>query len=91
MTVNIAGNEFALLRTVSMKRLSQSDNREVQELVLAAKADGMFYLDFSNFSSDLYTGVVNDIYSLSRSLFNLGLEEKLQYDIDALTDLKTNG
>ena len=91
MTVDIARNKFALLRIVNMKRLSQRDNQEVQELLLAAKTDGMFYMDFSDFDSDLYTGVVNDVYSLSWSLFNLGLEEKLQYDIDALTDLKTNG
>lgn len=91
MAVDIMSTQFAVLRTVNIQRLSQGDNQEIQELLLAAKTDGMFYLDFSDSDSDPYSGVVNDIYSLSRSLFSLSLEEKLRYDIDTLADLKTNG
>ncbi|KAJ5329426.1 hypothetical protein N7452_009816 [Penicillium brevicompactum] len=91
MAVDTTSNKFAPLRKVNMQSLSQGNNREVQELVLAAKTDGMFYLDFSDYDSDPYNGVVNDMFSLSRSLFSLGFEDKLQYDIDTLTDQKTNG
>lgn len=91
MTDQIARSQVAPLRTINLLRLSQGDKNELEELVLAAKREGMFYLDFTDHDSGPYPALVEDIYSLSQSIFNLSLEEKLQYDIDVLGKFKTNG
>ncbi|KAL4789416.1 hypothetical protein BDV19DRAFT_383127 [Aspergillus venezuelensis] len=63
----------------------------VQELIIAPKEHGMFYFALQSSSIDLSAKLLSEMSSLGSSLFDLPLEEKLQYDIDTLGGLKTNG
>lgn len=81
----------APLRAINLGNLLDGVDEEVEQLVLAAREDGIFYLDFAGHASSLFPGLVDEIHSLSRSLFDLGLEEKLRYDVDKIGMFKLNG
>ncbi|KAH1286534.1 hypothetical protein KXX33_009505 [Aspergillus fumigatus] len=81
----------ASLRVINLHNLLHGIHGEAEKLVLAAKEDGIFYVDFTGHASSPFTGLVDEIYSLSRSLFDLDIEEKMQYDVDQMGMLKLNG
>lgn len=83
---------FAPLKTVRLRDLHNGSPEEKAMLLAAAKEDGIFYLDFSEDLGEHKLGdLIQDIYHLSQSLFDLELEEKMQYDVDKIGDLKLNG
>ncbi|KAF7169968.1 hypothetical protein CNMCM5623_002492 [Aspergillus felis] len=77
----------APLRVINFRNLLH----KVEKLALAAKEDGIFYIDFTGHASSPFSGLVDEIYSLSRSLFDLSIEEKMRYDVDKMGMLKLNG
>jgi isopenicillin N synthase-like dioxygenase len=65
---------------------------EKDKLFTVAKEDGVFYLDLTEDQFEYPMTALSDrLYDLSRSLFSLELEDKLQYDIDKIDSLKLNG
>lgn len=81
----------AKIVTVDLGRLRNDDQEEAGKLFKAVKKDGLFYL---NLQDPHFVGILdaaNDVFTLSRELFRLKEEEKMQYDIDELSELKLNG
>ena len=81
----------AHILTIDIGRLHNGDKEEASKLLNAAKKDGIFYLDLEN---QLFMGVIDTldkVFALSKELFDLSEEEKMEYDIDKLSKLKLNG
>ena len=81
----------AHLHTISIGSLYEGDKEEAAKLLQAAKKDGVFYL---NLQDRRFAGMVNtvdDIFALSKDLFNLSEEEKMKFDVDKLGKLKLDG
>jgi len=92
MKLDVAPSLFAPLRTIRLHDLCRGFPEEKEKLYAAATEDGIFYLDFSEEQNEFdLANLTEGIYSLSRSLFDLDLEEKLQYDVDKIGELKLNG
>lgn len=92
MKLDVAPSLFASLKTIHLHDLCRGSPEEKEKLYAAATEDGIFYLDFSEDQNEFdLANLTDDIYSLSRSLFNIGLEEKLRYDVDKIGELKLNG
>ncbi|KAL8799655.1 MAG: hypothetical protein Q9182_005725 [Xanthomendoza sp. 2 TL-2023] len=81
----------AHLLTIDAGRLKNGDPEEATKLFRAAKEDGVFYLDFQHSSDANVLSDVDGLFAFAEELFNLSEEEKLQYDIDNLGELKLNG
>ena len=79
------------LLTVDLWRLQQGEEEEAAKLFKASKDDGAFYLDFSDPGSMRMMGMVDGIFTLSKDIFDMSMEEKLRYDVDLRGDLKLNG
>ncbi|KAK5807554.1 hypothetical protein VI817_001812 [Penicillium citrinum] len=84
-----AFDPVAQLKTVSLKALKERSADEVGKLLVAAKEDGVFYLDLGN--DFQLKGVKDDISQLSRSLFEIDEAEKMKFDVDKLGPYKLNG
>ncbi|KAJ5771690.1 hypothetical protein N7520_002219 [Penicillium odoratum] len=82
---------IANLSTIGLTDLRNGSPSTVSEVVRAAKHDGMFYLDFTDSKELPCTGIIRDIQALSRELFQLGLDQKMEFDVDQLAPFKTNG
>ena len=81
----------AQLLTIDVYRLQQGDEEEAAKLFKASKEDGAFYLDFSDQRRMKMMEMVGQIFALSKDLFDLSLEEKMEYDVDLRGALKLNG
>ncbi len=81
----------AQLLTIDIGRLVEGDKQEAAKLFLAAKEDGIFYLNLQDRRFVDMIGIVDEIFALSRELFDLSEEDKMQYDVDKLGPLKLNG
>ena len=79
------------LLTVDVWRLQQGKEEEAAKLFKASKEDGAFYLDFSDPRSIRMMEMVDGIFTLSKDVFGLSMEEKLRYDVDLRGALKLNG
>lgn len=84
-------NATAQLQTIHIGRLSDRDKTEEENLFKAAQTDGFFYLDFQGSSFVGMLPAVEEVFCLSEDLFGLTQEEKMEYDVDKLGDLKLNG
>ena len=82
---------MAQLLTVDIGRLSEGSEEEAAKLFRAAKEDGIFYLDLQDPHFRRLLETVDDVFGLSKGLFNLSEEEKMKYDIDELSRLKLYG
>lgn len=92
MTIEKPSLRYAPLKTIRLGALQRGDSEEKDKLFAAAKEDGIFYLDISEDEGEYkLVNLIWEIYGLSRSLFNLELEEKMQYDVDKIGSLKLNG
>ena len=92
MKSDVPSTLFASLKTIRLQDLRRGSTEEKKKIFAAAKDDGIFYLDFTEDLGEHQLGnLVEDIYSLSHSLFDLDLEEKMQYDVDKIGELKLNG
>ena len=83
---------FGSLKTISLRDLRRCSAEESDKLFAAAKDDGIFYLDLTeDVGKNRLADLVGGIYGLSRSLFDLDIDEKMQYDVDQIGELKLNG
>ena len=81
----------AQLSTIKLAGLLQDDGEEAEKLFRSAREDGFFYLNFQDSAFEGMINLVEDIYTISKSLFNLDNQQKMEYDIDKLGDSKLNG
>lgn len=82
---------IAQLLTIDISRLEEGDEAEAAKLFKASKEDGAFYLDFSNHRDMGMLEAVENVFAISKEIFDLSEEEKLRYDVDLLGSLKLNG
>jgi isopenicillin N synthase-like dioxygenase len=80
----------AELDTIDLGKLQAGDTAEAQRLLGACLMKGVFYLDLRSAESD-FLPLLERIYSISKDLFGLPLEEKCAYDVDTLSSQKCNG
>ena len=90
------GNEaevspVAHLHTINIGSLYEGDKEEAAKLFQAAREDGVFYLNLQDRRFAGMVDTVDDIFALSKDLFNLSEEEKMKFDIDKLGKLKLDG
>ena len=81
----------AHILTIDIGRLHDGDKEEAAKLLKAAKEDGLFYLDLEDQRFMGIIDTVDKVFALSKELFDLSEEEKMEYDIDKLSKLKLNG
>ena len=81
----------AELLTVDVTRLQEGNEAEAAKVFKASKENGAFYLDFSGPKCVHIIEAVANVFVLSKELFHLSKQEKMQYDIDLLGKLKLNG
>jgi isopenicillin N synthase-like dioxygenase len=92
MKSDVPPSLFAPLKTIRLQDLRRGSTEEKNKIFAAAKEDGIFYLDFTEDLGEYKLGdLVENIYSFSHSLFDLDLAEKMQYDVDKISELKLNG
>jgi isopenicillin N synthase-like dioxygenase len=83
---------LATLKTIYLQELRRGSTGEKEKLFAAAQDNGIFYLDFTeDLGEHRISDLIQNIYSLSQSLFDLDLDEKMQYDVDQISKLKLNG
>ena len=81
---------IAELLTIDVGRLREGHAEEAAKVFKAATEAGAFYLDFSDPRCKMLEGV-QDVFALSKELFQMSQEEKIKYDIDTLGRYKLNG
>ncbi|KAL8960909.1 MAG: hypothetical protein Q9193_002462 [Seirophora villosa] len=81
----------AQLLTINIGRLEGGEEHEAAQLFKAAKEDGVFYADLQESGFEEMLATVEEVFALAKALFDLSMEEKMQYDIDELGELKLNG
>lgn len=90
--LGISPSQVAQLKTINFKALQNNSSEELRKLISAAKQDGVFYLDLTGNGEEAQVyDSVDDLYRLSQSIFDMGDEEKLQFDVDKLGHFKLNG
>lgn len=85
--------ELAQIMEVSLQRLERGDKTETSKLLTACREDGVFYLNLQtheNHDGPLLS-LSTEIFDLSKKLFELPLDEKMNYDIDTFGTMKVNG
>lgn len=84
---------LARIKEISLQRLEMSDEIETQKLLIACMEDGVFYLnlrDHTNQDRSLLS-LSKEMFSVSQELFELPLDEKMNYDIDQNGIMRVNG
>ncbi len=89
--VNMDLCPVAQLSTIKLAGLQQGDGEEAEKLFRSAREDGFFYLNFQDSAFEGMINLAEDIFTISKDLFNLENEEKMEYDVDKLGNLKLNG
>ncbi len=88
---NIGSASAAQLRIISCAELQNEDPRALKDILLAATEDGIFHLDFGGSGKMDLSRTIKDVEKLSRAIFDMPVEEKLLFDVDAMGKLKRNG
>ncbi|KAL8771093.1 MAG: hypothetical protein Q9194_004973 [Teloschistes cf. exilis] len=81
----------AHLLTIDSARVKNEDQEEAAKLFQATKEDGVFYLSLQESSFAEVLSDVDVLLTFAKNFFISSEEEKLQYDIDELGELKLNG
>lgn len=89
--MNLPSEKLANLRTISLHKLQAGSLSEQSLLLQTCIEDGFFYLDFTHPSFSSLLSDVDTVFELSRDLFNYPPEIKTLFDVDRVSDLKTNG
>ena len=76
---------------MDVSRLQEGDEAEAAKAFQASKKNDAFYLDYLGQKGVRITEVVADVFPLSKELFHLNTQEKINYDIGLLGKLKLNG
>lgn len=81
----------AQLRTIRFRELQDGLMSETRKLLDAAINDGFFYLDLTHPGEETFLDHVDEIFALSKGIFDLDKSIKLDFDVDLLGPLKVNG
>ena len=81
----------AQLRTIRLCNLQDGSMPESRKLLDAAINDGFFYLDLSDLGEEKFLDNVDDMFAMSRAIFDLEEIIKLHFDVDLWSPLKVNG
>lgn len=81
----------AQLRTIDLRSLQDGSMSEIGKLLDAAIDDGFFYLDLTDPGAENFLIRVDEIFAMSKAIFNLEETIKLHFDVDLLGPLKVNG
>lgn len=81
----------AKLRTIRLHKLQDGSMSEASKLLDAAINDGFFYLDLTDPGEDMFLNHVDEMFTLSKAIFDQEESVKLDYDVDLLGPLKVNG
>lgn len=81
----------AQLRTISSHKLQDGSMSETSKLLDAAINDGFFYLDLTDPSEEGFLNHVDEMFTLSKAIFDHEESIKLDYDVDLLSPLKVDG
>lgn len=80
------------LKVINIQRLLDEDTEECARLLVAAKEEGFFYLDFRQLEDNAAVlRTVDAVHNLQNELFDLPEDEKFQFDVDNLSPMKLNG
>jgi hypothetical protein len=88
---NLPSDKLANLRTISLHKLQAGSASEENLLLQTCIEDGFFLLDLTHPSLSLLLSDVDDVFKLSEDVFNYPPEIKALFDVDMVSDLKTNG
>lgn len=80
----------AQLRTIDPRSLKDGSMSEIGKLLDAAINDGFFYLDLTDPGEESFLIHVDEIFAMSKAIFDLEETIKLHFDIDLLGPLKVN-
>jgi isopenicillin N synthase-like dioxygenase len=81
----------AELRSISLRNLRDGSTSESTKLLDAAIHDGFFYLDLTDHSEEMFLNRVDEIFAMSKAIFDLDESIKMHFDIDLLGPFKVNG
>lgn len=95
-SIRVAGNlpknlPATQLRTIKFCNLRDGVKSESRNLLDAAIHDGFFYLDLTDPDEETFLNHVDEIFNMSKAIFDLEENIKLHFDIDLLSPLKVNG
>ena len=89
--IHIGLYPVAQLSTIKLAGLQHGDGEEAEKLFRSAREDGFFYLNFQDSAFEGMINLVEDIFAISKRLFDLENQEKMEYGVDKLGNLKLNG
>lgn len=89
--VNLPSDKLANLRSISLHKLQTGSVSEQDLLVRTCIEDGFFLLDLTHPSLSTLLSNVDNVFKLSKDVFNYPPEIKALFDVDTVSDLKTNG
>ena len=81
----------AQLKTIRLRKLQDGSMSETRELLDAAISDGFFYLDLTDPGEETFLNHVDEMFALSKAIFDLKEIIKLDFDVDLMSTLKVNG
>ena len=81
----------AQLDVVDFKALKDGDPEHSRKLYEACVTSGCFYLDVQSYPDSSLEKTLDSMYSLVDDMFDLPLEEKVEYDVDVIGELKVCG
>ena len=89
--MNLPSEKLADLRTISLHKLQAASFSEQNLLLQACIEDGFFCLDLTHASFSSLLSDVDAVLELSRDVFGYPPEIKTLFDVDRVSELKTNG
>ncbi|KAK6540436.1 hypothetical protein TWF694_009231 [Orbilia ellipsospora] len=89
--INLPSEKLADLRTISLHKLQAGSISEQDLLLQACIEDGFFCLDLTHPRFSPLLSDVDAVFKLSKDLFNYPTDIKTLFDVDKVSDLKTNG
>ncbi|KIN03229.1 hypothetical protein OIDMADRAFT_160809 [Oidiodendron maius Zn] len=89
--LNLPSDKLADLRTISLQKLQAGSVSEHNLLLQTCIEDGFFFLDLTHPSLSSLLSDVDDVFRLSKDVFSYPPEIKALFDVDRVSDLKTNG
>ena len=82
----------AQLEIVKFTELLHGSEEQKMKLFSACKNHGFFYLDLTGFDPETrLDAVLEDMNTLAGEIFDLPEEQKMQYDVDKISNMKVCG
>jgi isopenicillin N synthase-like dioxygenase len=90
-SITVPTDKLATLQTISLYELQNRSVLEQNRLLQACINDGFFYLDLTHPTFTSLMGDIEAVFDLSKDVFNYPIDIKTLFDVDTISDLKTNG